>query len=178
MGRWGNWRAILAVALATMLGAQGATFHDPFDISPRKYDDLANRALMQVGSDLRFNLQGCGKGEILECRFSTRHVTARVRGRMQPSHVERIVLEADLLQDKAEADPVTVVTNIVLVLGATIVIVDPRLPAERRVQLLSDLTNTALDSGRSEESGMDAKYAATFDESASGLMTITVVPAK
>jgi hypothetical protein len=150
----------------------------PFEIAPPRFADLANNALMQVGSDLRFTLQSCGRGEIVECRFLSKLVTAQVQGRLQPPQIARIVIEADLLRDEAGADPVTVITDVVLALGATVVAVDPKLPADQRVQLLSDLTNTALDLGQSEASGVDAKYVATFDEAAGGLITIIIIPAE
>lgn len=176
--QWLTSKTALGLALTVMIGTPDNASSEPFGIAPRQYDTLANRALMQVGSDFRFALHSCGKGDILECRFSSRHVTARVQGRMAPPSTDKIVLEADLLQDRADANPVTTITDIVLALGATVVIVDPRLPADKRVHLLSDLTNTALDSGRSEAMGIDAKYVATFDETANGLITITVVPAE
>ena len=52
----------------------------------------------------------------------------------------------------------------VLAFGATAVIFDPRLSAERRVELLSDLVATAIETGTSEGEGVDARYALTFDK--------------
>jgi len=97
---------------------------------------------------------------------------------MQPPRVGKIVLEADLIQDRQDADPVAIVTDIVLALGATVVVFDPRLPAGRRVETLSELTNTALEKGKSEATGLDARYWATYDEAAGGMISISVVPAE
>jgi hypothetical protein len=174
----GSSGAIAGVALASLVAGSSPAFGKPFEISPPQYEMLANRALMQVGADLRFTLRSCGKDDNLECRFTSEHVTALVRGQAQPPRIDRIVLEADLLRDEAGADPATILTDVVLALGATVVVVDPRLPAEQRVELLSDLTNTAIDRGQSEATGMDAKYAAIFDDAAGGLIRITVVPAE
>jgi hypothetical protein len=65
----------------------------------------------------------------------------------------------------------------VLALGATMVIFDPDLSGARRVQLLSDLTETALEEEKSEREGIDARYSLTFDEAASGKLMIAVTPA-
>jgi len=56
------------------------------------------------------------------------------------------------------------------------VIFDPDLPVRRRVQLLSDLTETALEEGGTEGEGINARYSLTFDEAASGKLMIAVTP--
>jgi hypothetical protein len=73
-------------------------------------------------------------------------------------------------------DPLAAVTDLVLVFGATVVIFDPYLPPDRRVQLLSDTIEVALTTGASEEDGREAHFASVFDEAADGLFVIVITP--
>ncbi|WP_230530861.1 hypothetical protein [Microvirga roseola] len=168
--------ALVTAAFAIAMGGEGSASPAPFRKSPREFDALANKALKQVDSDLRFKLEACSGSDSLECRFSSDHVAVLVQGRSNPPRTGRIVLEADLLQDRPGADAVAAITDTVLSLGATVVSFDPGLPAEKRVELISELTNDALDKGQSEASGQDATYAATFDRQTDGRIAITVTP--
>jgi hypothetical protein len=80
------------------------------------------------------------------------------------------------MQDEAGASPIQMVADCVLMLGATMVVVDPQLPAVRRVELLSDLITEVLDTGWSENEGVNARYTLAFDEAASGMLNMTVTP--
>lgn len=176
--RRGSLESVLATSLAVLLGLSEPASSDTFEHPPHRYGELANRALMRVGADFRFRLESCSGNEVVECRFSARHVTALVQGGQQPPHTAKIVIESDILQEKPGADPASMITDLVLAFGATMVVFDPQLPAERRVQLLSDLTNTALSAGRSEASGRNARYSIIFDETAGGSIKVTAVPAE
>jgi hypothetical protein len=94
-----------------------------------------------------------------------------------PPRTTRISLEAAILRDEPEKDRLVTVTDAVLALGATMAASDPRLEAESRVELLSDLSATALDTGLSRGERLDAQYSLTFDEAANRLLHITVMPA-
>ena len=164
--------AFSRMAVLTCLMFAGSALANPFELLPPQYGALANHALDQVGSDLRFRPEACGAGAGVECRFSSESVS--VQGRINPPRTRKIIIEADLFRDMPSADPLAVVANSVLALGATMVIFDPDLPVERRVQLLSDLAATALEEGASEGEGIDARYSLTFDQAASGKLMIAV----
>lgn len=166
--------AFSRVAVLTCLMFAGSALANPFELLPPQYGALANHALDQVGSDLRFRPEACGAGARVECRFSSESVSVWVEGRINPPRTRKIIIEADLFRDMPSADPLAVVANSVLALGATMVIFDPDLPVGRRVQLLSDLTETALEEGESEGEGINARYSLTFDEAASGKLMIAV----
>ena len=166
--------AFSRMAVLTCLMFAGSALANPFELLPPQYGALANHALDQVGSDLRFRPEACGAGARVECRFSSESVSVWVEGRINPPRTRKIIIEADLFRDMPGADPLAVVANSVLALGATMVIFDPDLPVERRVQLLSDLAATALEEGASEGEGIDARYSLTFDEAASGKLMIAV----
>ena len=166
--------AFSRMAVLTCLMFAGSALANPFELLPPQYGALANHALDQVGSDLRFRPEACGAGARVECRFSSESVSVWVEGRINPPRTRKIIIEADLFRDMPSADPLAVVANSVLALGATMVIFDPDLPVERRVQLLSDLTETALEGGESEGEGINARYSLTFDEAASGKLMIAV----
>ena len=168
--------AFSRVAVLTCLMFAGPAFANPFEFLPPRYGGLANRVLDQVGSDLRFRPETCGKDACVECRFSSERVSVRVEGQISPPRTRKIVIEADLFRDEPSADPLSVVDDSVLAFGATMVIFDPDLPVGRRVQLLSDLTETALEGGESEGEGIAARYSLTFDEAASGKLMIAVTP--
>ena len=166
--------AFSRMAVLTCLMFAGSALANPFELLPSQYGALANHALGQVGSDLRFGPEACGAGARVECRFSSERVSVWVEGRINPPRTRKIIIEAELFRDMPGADPLAVVANSVLALGATMVIFDPDLPVERRVQLLSDLAATALEEGASEGEGIDARYSLTFDEAASGKLMIAV----
>ena len=168
--------AFSRMAVLTRLMFAGSALANPFELLPPQYGALANHVLDQVGSDLRFRLETCGAGARVECRFSSERVNVRVEGQIRPPRTRKIVIEADLFRDEPSADPLSVVNDSVLVFGATMVIFDPDLPVGRRVQLLSDLTETALEEGESEGEGINARYSLTFDEAASGKLMIAVTP--
>ena len=94
----------------------------------------------------------------------------------EPPHIEKITLSADLFRDDTTTNPLAAVTDLVLVFGATVVIFDPSLPPDRRVQLLSDTIEIALTTGASEEDGREAHFALVFDEAANGLFVIVITP--
>ena len=168
--------AFSRMAVLTCLMFAGSALANPFELLPPQYGALANHALDQVGSDLRFRPEACGAGARVECRFSSESVSVWVEGRINPPRTRKIIIEADLFRDMPGADPLAVVANSVLALGATMVIFDPDLPVERRVQLLSDLAATALEEGASEGEGINARYSLTFDEAATGKLMIAVTP--
>ncbi len=171
-------KACLGIALTILLGGSSHASPKAFETSPRRFGALVNRVLTRVSANFRFTPSACSRGESLECRFSSPHVTARIQGRSTPPRIERIALEADLFQDRPGADPMTLIADVIQALGATVVIFDPRLSADKRVSLLSDLTNSALEIGQSEAAGLDVHYSAIFDDAASGMLTVTVVPAE
>lgn len=156
----------------------GSVLSGAFEISPRHYGTQVNRVLKQAEASLRFRLVVCHGGSVLECRFSSEHVTVQVQGHANPPRTTRIILEADLLRDKPGASPLVTVVDAMRALGATMVVFDPKLEAESRIELLTDLSTTALDSHKGEGEGVEAQYALTFDEAASGLLRMTVTPAE
>ena len=137
---------------------------------------MINEVLRQVESDLRLRIDGCWGDAWVVCRFSSARVKVAVDGSAWPRSIGKIVIEADVLRDTPDADPLAVVNDCVLAFGATVVIFDPRLSVERRVELLSDLVATAIETGASDGEGIDARYALTFDQGANGILTITVTP--
>jgi hypothetical protein len=163
------------VLLAFVMFA-GSALAGSFEVSPRQYGSLANRVLRQVGANLRFRIEKCDSGAVIECRFTSGNVVVRVQGTEGPRRTGRVLIEADLLRDKPGAGPLVTVADCVLTLGATMVIFDPQLAAEPRARLLSELTTSALDTGKSEDNGVDARYSLVFDEAASGILSITVTP--
>ena len=168
--------AAIFIALALALASSEPALAGPFDRSPRQYDALVNRVLRQVGSDFRLQLERCDPSPSFQCRFSSPHVAVLIWGRADPPHIEKIILSADLFRDDATTDPLAAVTDLVLVFGATVVIFDPSLPPDRRVQLLSDTIEIALTTGASEEDGREAHFALVFDEAADGLFVIVITP--
>jgi hypothetical protein len=166
----------IPIALALALASVEPVRAGPFDRSPRQYDAPVNRVLQQVGSDFRLQLERCDPSPRFRCRFSSPHVAALVWGRADPPHIEKITLSADLFRDDTTTDPLAAVTDLVLVFGATVVIFDPYLPPDRRVQLLSDTIELALTTGASEEVGREAHFALLFDEAADGLFVIVITP--
>jgi hypothetical protein len=145
--------ALLAVLMSAEPGLAG-----PFDRSPRGYSAAVNRVLTQVEADFRFQLETCSKGFDVKCRFSSEGVSALVEGSVIPPRTERIVLRADLLRNAPGADPLAMVADTVLALGATMVSFDPELPPHWRVALLSDLMVGVLDTGKSEGQGIEGHY--------------------
>ena len=167
------------VLLAGLVSAGSASaLTGTFKISPRHYGTHVNRVLKQVEASLRFRLAVCDGGTVLECRFSSGHVTVQVQGQANPPRTTRIILETDLLRDKPRASPLVTVAEAMLALGATMVVFDPTLEAESRIELLTDLSATALDSGKGEGVGVEAQYSLTFDEAASGLLRMIITPAE
>jgi hypothetical protein len=132
--------------------------------------------LQQVGSDFRLQLQECTTSPRLQCRFIALRVAVLVQGRDSPPRIATIVISADLLREGPTTKPLATITDVVLVFGASIVVFDPDLLPDRRVQLLSDTVERALTTGTSEESGLAADYALKFDEAASGLLVIVITP--
>ena len=165
-------RAVFLTSL--LLG--GPALADLFGVSPYQYGLLVNEALKQVGSDIRLHRNNCMERSSVECRFSSDRIVVLVQGQTHPPQTSRVVIEADLMQDEAGASPIQMVADCVLMLGATMMVVDPQLPAVRRVQLLSDLITEVLDTGWSENEGVNARYTLVFDEAASGMLNITVTP--
>ena len=168
-------RTAIPIALALALASVEPGVAGPFDRSPRQYDAPVNRVLRQVGSDFRLQLERCNRSRSLQCRFSSPHVVVLVWGGADPPRIETITLSADLSRDDTTAEPLAAVTDLVLVFGATVVIFDPDLPPDRRVQLLSDTIEVALTTGASEENGRDAHFASLFNE-ADGLFVIVITP--
>jgi hypothetical protein len=169
--------AFLRTAVLACLMFVGSALANPFEQVPPRYGALANHVLEHVGSDLRFRAEPCGPGAHVECRFSSERVSVRVEGRNSPPLTRKILIEADLFRDEPRADPHSTVADSVLAFGATMVIFDPDLSGARRVQMLSDLIETALEEEKSEGEGIDARYSLTFDEAASGKLMIAVTPA-
>ncbi len=163
------------IFLSGFLFASPAT-SDFLGTSPYQFGRLVNEVMEQVGSEIRFQRRSCTKRFNIACRFDTERVGILVEGQSSPPRIGKVVIEADLLQDKAGAGPLQVVADCVMTLGATMVIMDPRLPAERRVQLLSELMTEVLNTGSSRDKGIDADYALVFDEAASGMLAITITP--
>jgi hypothetical protein len=166
----------MGIALAAFLMAGGPSLAGPFDRSPRGYSAAVNRVLTQVESEFRFQLETCGRGFRVKCRFSSERVSALVEGSLIPPRIERIVLTADLLRNEPGSDPLAMVADTVLAFGATMVTFDPQLPPNWRVALLSDLMVTVLDTGTSEGQGIEGRYLLTFDEAANGLLSIAITP--
>jgi hypothetical protein len=166
---------LLMASLCVPLGLSAPATAGRFDTSPHVYGAFINRALEEVGSDLRFSLQGCRRANSVECLFTSARVKAVVAGRITPPFTERISIEVDLLRDEPGADPISMVADVALALGATIVVFDPRALSDRRVQVL-DLIRTALDTGTSALEGVEALFAAAFDQAASGTLVVVVIP--
>jgi hypothetical protein len=164
-----------AVFLTSLL-LSGPALADLVGVSPYQYGLLVNEALKQVGSEIRLHRNNCMERSSFECRFSSDRIVVLVQGQIHPPQTSRVVIEADLMQDEVGASPIQMVADCVLMLGATMVVVDPQLPAVRRVQLLSDLITEVLDTGSSENEGVNARYTLVFDEAASGMLSITVTP--
>lgn len=173
---WRPWCLISSVFCILVCLAPDIALAGPFDRAPRQFSALVNRSLTEVGSDLRFTLERCSANDVVECKFSSKHVSVRVFGTPGPASTRTISLQADLLQEEPGADPATVITDTVLALGATVVVYDPQIKAQSRVELLSNLTNKALDQGKSEARGLDAVYSAVFDANADGILEIVVSP--
>ena len=121
-------KAVVGTALVAVLMSAEPGLAGPFDRSPRGYSAAVNRVLTQVESDLRFQLETCSKAFPVKCRFSSQRVSALVEGSVIPPRTERIVLKPDLLRNAPGADPLAMVADAVLALGATIVTFDPELP--------------------------------------------------
>ena len=164
------------VVFLTSLLLSGPALADLFGVSPYQYGLVVNEALKQVGSDIRLHRNSCMERSSVECRYSSDRIVVLVQGQTNPPQTSRVFIEADLMQDEAGASPIQMVADCVLMLGATMVVVDPQLPAVRRVQLLSDLITEVLDTGSSENEGVNARYTLVFDEAASGMLHITVTP--
>lgn len=162
-----------AVVLSVILIANPAS-SDSLKVSPYQYGLLVNEVLEQVGSEMRFHRHSCTGHFSIGCRFSTEWIDMRVEGQVNPTSISKVLIGADLLQDKAGADPIQVVADCVMTLGATMVVMDPRLASERREQHLSDLMTEVLNTGASEDEGVDVNYTLVFDEAASGMLNITV----
>jgi hypothetical protein len=162
--------------LLTSLLLSGPALGDLFGASPYHFGFLVNEALKQVGSKIRLHRNSCTESSSLECRFSSGRIIVLVQGQTHPPQTSRVAIEADLMQDEAGDSPIQMVADCVLMLGATMVVVDPQLPAVRRVQLLSDLIIEVLDTGSSENEGVNARYTLVFDEAASGMLNIMVTP--
>ena len=78
------------------------------DISPREYGSVINEVFRQVGSDLRLWFDGCWGDTRLICRFSSARVKVVVDGSARPRSIGKIVIEADVLRDTPDADPLAV----------------------------------------------------------------------
>jgi hypothetical protein len=161
--------ALLAFLISAEPGLAG-----PFDRSPRGYSAAVNRILTQVEADFRFQLETCSRAFRVKCRFSSQRVSALVEGSLIPPRIERIILTAHLLRNKPGADPLAMVADTVLALGATMVTFDPELPPSWRVALLSDLMVSVLDTGKSEGQGIEGHYFLSFDPAANGLLSIAI----
>ena len=166
----------LLAAIALTLTVAGPVLAGPFDRSARQYDALVNHILQHIGSDVRLQLEGCYTSHRVLCRFSSLRVAVRVQGRENPPRIEKIAISADLLGEEDAADALAAVTDVVLVYGATMVIFDPDLRRDRRVQLLSDTIEKALTTGPSEEDGLEAHYTTMFDEAADGQLVVVIIP--
>lgn len=163
------------VVLAGVMVA-GHALAGPFEVSPRGYGSLINRALAQVRSDLRFQFEKCEMGSRLACNFSSERVRVLVQGRVGPPQTGNIIIGADLLREKPDAERLAALSDCMLTLRATMMIFDPNVSAERRNQLLSKMTAAALDTGEGKDEGADARYSLIFDEATSGRLSITVIP--
>src|SRR4051794_5113566 len=141
--------ALFGTVFLTALIVGEPSFASPFDVSPRGYAAPVNQVLRQVGSGIRFSLRTCRTDAAVECTFAAGRVTAVVQGSVRPPHVGKVVIKGDLLQDQPGADPFSVVTDVVLAFGATMVTFDPQVPTDQRVQMLSDLTENAINTGES-----------------------------
>jgi hypothetical protein len=170
-----NQRRILTTALVAVALA-GPAIADPFERSPRDVGIAVNERLRSAGLDVRFELERCGGRELIECRFSSAHTFLVATGRAKPPRIREIMIAADLLATDAAGDVHERVTEAISAWGATMEIVDPELQPDRRSRLLSDLPGTALRDGRSEGTGINARYLLEFDQGADGLLMIAVAP--
>jgi hypothetical protein len=164
------------VAVLAWLTLSGPARAGSFDVSPRHYGAIINETLKQVGAEFRFEAAACATTTRLACHFSSGLVTALVTGDTTPPHINRIVIEADLMRDSPGAEPLVVLADSVLVFGASMVVFDRDLPPERRAQLASDLTVAALETGAAEGEGVAAHYWLTFDQGSSGVLVIVISP--
>jgi hypothetical protein len=140
----------------------------PFDIPPERYDETANPALQQVGSDLRVRQTGCAAGH---CRFAAREVVIEVSGPADRPATERITVAATFRKGD-DAAATGLIEDTLTVLGATMVAYDPRMAAERRAEVLLELGDAALGVGEAHLDSVDVHYALSFDD-VSGRLTIT-----
>ena len=67
-------RTLLGTVVLAGVMIAGHALAGPFEVSPRVYGSLINRALAQVRSDLRFQPEKCNTDSRLACSFSSERV--------------------------------------------------------------------------------------------------------
>ncbi|MEE1657884.1 hypothetical protein VB618_16915 [Microvirga sp. CF3062] len=161
-------RPVLAFSIATFALASQATA-EPFDGPPSTYAETVNPALRQVGTDLRVRQTSCVASS--RCRFAARQVDIEVVGPPDRPGTERIMIAATFRQgDNAAATKL--VDDTLTVLGATMVVYDPGMVADRRSEVLLELGDAALTVGEAHQDSTDVHYALSFDD-VSGRLEIT-----
>jgi hypothetical protein len=166
--------ALSATVLGIALARPEFAYAGPFDMPPTEYAQSVNRKLQQEGSDLQFMLAGCTAPTRSECRFNSSHITVVVKGRKKPSRIDQVIIATDLLRDDPAAPPYEALADAFMTLAATMIVFDPALQPQQREALTTSLTDAVLSTGHGEGDGIDARYSATFDEGADGLLVLTV----
>jgi hypothetical protein len=164
--------ALSAIVLGIALARPEFAYASPFDMPPAEYAQSINRTLQQEGSDLHFMLAGCTAPNRLECRFVSSPIEVVVKGRKKPSRIDLVIITTDLLRDDPVTPPDHALVDAFMTLAATMIVFDPMLRPQQRETLTTSLTDAVLSTGHGERAGIDARYSATFDEGANGLLVI------
>lgn len=155
---------LFSVFAAASQAAAGA-----FESPPQRYEETVNAALQQVGTDLRVRQTSCVVSS--RCRYAARQVDLEVVGPPDRPVTERIMIAATFRQGD-DAAAAGLIDDTLTVLGATMVVYDPRMPADRRSDILLDLGEAALSIGEAHRDSADVHYALSFDN-VSGRLEIT-----
>lgn len=161
-------RPVFAFFIATLALASQA-MADPFDAPPPNYAEMINPALGQFGADLRVRQTSCVVSS--RCRYAARQVGIEVVGPPDRPVTERIMIAATFRQGD-DAAAAKLIDDTMTVLGATMVVYDPGMAAERRGELLLELGDAALSMGEAHRDSVDVHYALSFDD-VSGRLEIT-----
>ena len=164
----------LALALICVPGVGAPA--GPFDRSAISYGPALNEALERAGSGLRFDLERCGTGPQWECRFSSSRVSIIVDGGRLQTGIGKITIAADIPKDVPTALPDAVVLDALIALTATMSVLDPDLPPDRRNGMVLSLLESVHGTGYGAERGIAADYEIGLHREATTLLVITATP--
>lgn len=150
----------LLLALASPPAAVAA-----FDAPPDRYGGLVDPVLAMVGSELRTRAKGCA-GTPPVCRFTAGMVGIEVRGVSRGTAGITIAASFPRGDETAAA---TLLEDVLLLLGSTMVAYDPILAASRRVEIIDQLGDAAIQVGEAHVDSAQVHYRLTFDNVDGGL---------